>query len=386
MHILIDKSITAASALFSPYGEITLGEITPTLARQANVLLVRSNTKVNQSLLREANELRFVGSITSGINHLDTEYLRQRKIHWASAAGSNAAALVDYVLSSLAIAGDLRPICQGRKSLGLIGGGHTAKRLAKRIDSLAQLMGYSPEIYCHDPFMTQEEFARRSFTPVSFIQLLRQNCISIHCSLTKGQGEKSSHFMLDNLALSQLKSDCLLINTARGEVIEPQALSNLITKKRAPRLIMDVWNDEPLPSLPLMHACLIATPHIAGYSRSGKKRALYDVYDAFLRHEGKTTAKRHSPSKNELYVAPNPQPMETLYDYIHRLLLINYDPCADSLHARQLLDSIKDETARAQAFIRLRHDYVLRREGCEWRLSHLPDSYQAAARAVLVDR
>ena len=381
MRIVMDKAIAWAPALFSPYGEIiSAARITPQLARRADVLLVRSVTQVNEALLKEADRLHFVGSITAGTNHIDGAALHKRNIAWAAAPGSNASALTDYVLSALVIADIFKAIVRGRRTLGLVGGGHTAARLAGRINACGRLMGATPVIHCYDPLLRPEEFRSRRLRPVDFNQLLTSDCLSIHCPLT--QGREGTHFMLDESALKKLKHDCLLINTARGEIIEPQALLEHARTGGGNRLIMDVWNNEPRPDPVLVQSCLIATPHIAGYGRLGKKRALDMVFAAFCRHQG-IAAVEPKPSPHSIYLPPPPQQKEEPLDYISDLLLRNYDPGRDSLLTKRML--VPGRAGRAETFIRLRREYCLRREGCEWQVSSLPPLYRQATAAALMD-
>ena len=384
MRIVVDRSIVHAENLFSPYGDIeAVRNFTSTKVRKAHVLIVRSTTKLNGSLLDYAPELRFIGSVTAGTNHLDMEYLKQRNIRWAAAAGSNARAVADYVLSGLVIAGELSAIIQGNKSLGLVGAGHTARELGGRIREFARQMGFSSRIYCYDPFIKDEDIKNSALIPVNFSELLRQDCISIHCSLQEGRN--SSRGMFNERALHQLRPNCLLINTARGEVIAKSALTNLLSSKKSIRLILDVWHKEPFVSPDIMTECLIATPHIAGYSRLGKERALLSVFHAFQEFRGERIAEIHDGILPDTYHyhAPFPQARESIFDYVGRLLLTNYDPRKDSLRALQELESISNEENRAHAFTLLRNNYVLRREACEWQSSHLPHQYRQAARAVL---
>jgi len=377
MRILVDQAIANATELFSPYGDVVRApHITAKLMQDADVAIVRSVTRVNRELLSQTKNLRFVGSPTAGVNHLDVKELKRRGIYWAAAPGSNATAVADYVLSSLVIAKLLIPICKGEKNLGLIGGGHAARHIAARISACSKLVGQAIVVYCYDPFIEAKQMPSAGLKPVDLARLLTCDCISLHCSLTP-----ESYHLLDAEVLSQLKSDCLLINTARGEVIEPIALGQYVSEGR--KLVMDVWNNEPQPDPTLMTASLIATPHIAGYSRTGKQLALISVFNAFQRFqgiEGKQCSLAVEPQK--FYLAPQPQEKEDPLDYICRLLLLNYDPIRDSIMTKQIT-KLQEDKARAAAFTGLRRNYCLRGEACEWQLAHLPSSYRQLAAAIL---
>lgn len=374
MRILIDKAIADAPGLFSPYGDIiSASGITPELVSTADVAIVRSVTKVDKELLSQAKNLRFVGSPTAGINHLDQEELRKHGICWAAAPGSNATAIADYTLSGLVIAGILAPICRGEKTLALVGGGYAAAAIAARIKSCGELVGRELPVYCYDPFVSPEQLRRRGLTAVSLAKLLTCDCISIHCALTQ-----ASYHLFNSKVLRKLKSNCLLINTARGQVIEPAPLSEYANEGR--KLIMDVWNHEPRPDPDLIRACLIATPHIAGYSRMGKQLALAMVFSAFRRFQG-IADKQPSSQRPLRYLAPWPQDKEELLNYAGRLLLFNYDPVRDSIVTKRIAE-LRTGEARGNEFTRLRRDYCLRREACEWQISHLPVSYRRIGAAI----
>ena len=132
LHIVADENIPLVSDLFGSLGPIhTLSgrDMTPETVRDADVLLVRSVTRVDEALL-EGSAVRFVGSATSGLDHIDTGYLRQRGIPFAYAPGSNADSVVEYILATLLYLAVNRGESLEKKVLGVVGYGRIGSRVA----------------------------------------------------------------------------------------------------------------------------------------------------------------------------------------------------------------------------------------------------------------
>ena len=104
-------------------------EISTAHLQDADVLLVRSVTVVNAALL-DGSTVRFIGTATAGINHLDLDYLKHKGIAWCSAPGSNADAVVDYCLAALAHAELTLGMDIQSSAIGIVGAGNVGSRLA----------------------------------------------------------------------------------------------------------------------------------------------------------------------------------------------------------------------------------------------------------------
>ncbi|MCH9769296.1 MAG: erythronate-4-phosphate dehydrogenase, partial [Gammaproteobacteria bacterium] len=116
----------------------------------ADALLTRTITSVNAKLLNNT-PVKFVGSATAGIDHLDTDWLAQQKIHYAFAAGANAEAVSEYVLACLATLMELKFLSAGKFSVGIIGVGHVGSCLAKLLAQLnIDTVLYDPPRALHD--------------------------------------------------------------------------------------------------------------------------------------------------------------------------------------------------------------------------------------------
>ncbi len=202
--IIADENISGLEH-FSAFAEIQKlpgRGISKALLNKADALLVRSVTAVNESLL-EGSRLRFVGSTTSGYDHVDLEYLRKNNIHFAYAPGSNANAVIQYVFASLAMLSERFHFDWRQYGTGIIGGGHIGTLLAEFFQQL------SMQFVIHDPYLDASyRFADRL---VPLQEALQQSIISLHTSLEKSGSFPSFH-LLDANSLAIMNRMGILIN------------------------------------------------------------------------------------------------------------------------------------------------------------------------------
>ena len=139
MKIFYEQSMPYAADFFQDWGQCEAFNGKTLTAEQltdADLLFVRSTTQVNQGLLSKAQKLKFVATATAGTDHLDTEYLTQRGIGWASAAGCNAVAVAEYVLSALFVMAERLNWCLTDKKVGIVGAGHVGTALSQKLTAL----------------------------------------------------------------------------------------------------------------------------------------------------------------------------------------------------------------------------------------------------------
>lgn len=125
MLIVADENIPLLDAFFQGFGEIRRypgRSLDAASVRDADILLVRSVTKVDRQLL-EGSRVRFVGTCTIGTDHLDLNYFAEAGIHWSSAPGCNARGVVDYVLGSLLTLAELDGVALPERVYGVVGAG-----------------------------------------------------------------------------------------------------------------------------------------------------------------------------------------------------------------------------------------------------------------------
>lgn len=349
MRILADENMPYVAELFGGWGEIITRPgraISAADVANADLLLVRSVTRVDAELLAAARQLKFVGSATIGCDHIDQALLAQRGIPFANAPGCNAPAVVDYVIASLFYAAqrsgrELQQLCYGVVGVGQCGG-----RLVARLRALGV------EVLCCDPPRQQAE-GLSDFVDIDTL-IDRCDVISLHVPLLRS-GPDATHHLLNGTRLARLRPDALLINACRGEVVDNHALLGLLHQRPDVDVILDVWEGEPEPLPPLVARALIATPHIAGYSLEGKARGSWMLAE-------RVAALLQLPVPPALVnLLPPPQlsqlQLAVIPDWAQLGQLVHavYQPLADDTRMRQ-------SGLEAAGFDRLRRDYPQRRE------------------------
>ncbi|MXR70360.1 DUF3410 domain-containing protein [Shewanella sp. JBTF-M18] len=285
MKIVADENMPYVEALFADLGEVVMVDgrtLTQAQVKDADVLLVRSVTKVNKSLLDGCDRLKFVGSATIGMDHLDLDYLKQRGIFCTNAPGCNAVAVGEYVFNAmLELARRFHSPLKG-KTVGIVGAGNTGTALQKCLEA------YGVKTLLNDPLLEQSGDDREFVSLDELVE--RCDVISLHVPLTR-DGEHPTHYLFDKARLNALAEDTWLLNCCRGEVIDNRALIEVKQQRSDLKLVLDVWEGEPLPLPELVPLVEIATPHIAGYSLEGKARGTFMLYQALMAQLGKQVDK-----------------------------------------------------------------------------------------------
>ena len=343
MRIVADAGIPLLSEHYSQWGDLQRlpgRDIARADLLDADALLIRSITRVNAELLADTN-VRFVGSATSGIDHIDQAYLRQSTIEFAHAPGCNAAAVADYVCSALAALGvDLgRP---AGLSVGVVGFGQVGSRLANRLHNL----GF--KIKAYDPFLklSQNKF-RGTWDEVTACDI-----ISLHVPLTY-EGDYPTHHLLAAEQLAALPEQLILINAARGAVIDNDALAAILPHRPAWQTVLDVWEGEPAPNQSLLQQVNIATPHIAGHSLQAKARGTSMIHHAFMQYFFV-----QQPAAQAVEVLPSPPLKLTAGSELDAIVLAAYDVRDDM----QPLVALAGNADMGREFERLRKHYRVRHE------------------------
>ncbi len=351
MNIVADENIPGLEGLAAaglslrclPGRDIGAGDL-----QDADALLIRSVTPVNAALLDGAPRLRFVGTATSGFDHVDRALLQRRDIAFAHAPGSNANSVVEYVLSAIAETGELleRLLAGGR--VGIVGYGHIGKCLARRLDALGIAWCVS------DPWLDPASLPAGATLP----EVLSADVVTLHAELTDAAPYPSRH-LLHAGNLDQLGERTLLINASRGAVVDNAALRERLGAADAPVVVLDVWEREPVPDIDLLERVRFGSAHIAGYSWDGKLLAtqllLEDMASAL-----ETTL---PPVPSE--VAP-PLRLDGADGegaaLVRSLLAARYCVADDDRLFRKAMDPSLPEGERGQAFDSLRRGYRKRRE------------------------
>lgn len=373
MRIVVDENIPAAE-VFALHGEVVAlpgRNLTPADVQDADALIVRSITQVNEALLA-GSKVRFVGTCTIGTDHLDTNWLESQHIAWTNAPGCNARSVVEYVLGVLRTLALRKQSPLAQRCFGIVGVGEVGQRLANVLQGLGWQV-----LLCDPPRATGGKAPAVAGAVgqqfVSLDDLLAQaDVLCLHTPLVT-EGCWPTRHLFDKAALRRLRPGSWLINAGRGPVIDNAALLRVLQERADLSVALDVWEPEPLLNPQLAQLCELATPHIAGYSLDGKIRGTELVYQAFCRHFnlGAAEALEYPPAEiPELVVEPSMAAEQLLL----RLAGLFYDPLADDSALRATL--LGDEQSRASSFDLLRKNYPVRREMPATRL-HLPVNAQA---------
>jgi len=278
MLIVADENIPLLDAFFTRFGEIRRfpgRSIDRAAIQEADVLLVRSVTNVNRALL-EGGKVRFVGTCTIGTDHLDLDYFQEAGIAWSSAPGCNARGVVDYVLGSLLTLAEIEGADLTQRTYGVVGAGEVGGRLVQVLRGL----GWNV-LVCDPP-----RHASEGGDYVSLDRIIEQcDAISLHTPLSKS-GDQPTWHLFDKARLSRLKPGAWLINAARGPVVDNSALREVLLQRDDLQAVLDVWEGEPQVDMALADLCVLATPHIAGYSLDGRQRGTAQIYQALCRFLG----------------------------------------------------------------------------------------------------
>lgn len=274
MKIIADENIPYAERLFSQIGEVTLLPGRHMQSQDldcADILLVRSVTKVNASLLG-GHDIKFVGTCTIGTDHIDNEYLAEQGIAFSSAPGCNAYGVVQYDLCALGYLGML----DASLRYAVVGCGNVGGRVYRHLKALGfDCIGIDPHLDKSDIPDLQ-----------SFDKIFDCDVICMHTPLIK-DGPYPTESLIGYEELTRLKSGAVLLNAGRGECIDNDALLRYLSKHNDLSVVLDVWASEPNMNADLFPYVKIGTPHIAGYSFEGRVNGSTMIFEALCRHLGK---------------------------------------------------------------------------------------------------
>jgi (S)-sulfolactate dehydrogenase len=254
------------------------------LAAGCRALIVRNRTQVRGELLAAATRLQAVGRLGVGLDNIDVEACKTRNIAVLPATGANDVSVAEYVitgvlvllrgayLSSAEVAAGRWPRNKligreaGGRRLGLVGFGGIARETAKRAAALGM------EVVAYDPYLPADHPAwadlgvRRS--PIDEL-LATSDAVSLHVPLTP-----DTRNLIDAAALGRMPKHAVLVNAARGGVVDEAALARALREDRLGGAMLDVFESEPLPEGSVLEGVpnLILTPHIAGVTEESNTR------------------------------------------------------------------------------------------------------------------
>jgi len=272
MKIVMDKNVLLGKETFSLIGEVTSftgREITPKAVKDADILVVRSVTEVNEQLLKNSN-VKFVGSATAGIDHVDTGYLESEGIGFSSAPGSNSNSVAEYVMAGLLLLDRKGKIFLEEMSFGVVGVGNVGSKVVKKAE------GLGIKVLQNDPPLFRET-KDNVFRELD--ELMECDVITLHVPLSHSGVDRTLN-LFDEKRLQKMKKGSVIINTSRGKVVGGSALKTALKSGYLSGAILDVWAEEPDIDKELLDLVDIGTSHIAGYSYDGKVKGTRMVFDA----------------------------------------------------------------------------------------------------------
>lgn len=270
MKIIADKNIPFLKGRLEKAGAkveyVGQFEFTPELVNDADALLIRTRTPINAALLKDS-KAKLVATATIGTDQIDFGFTEKAGITVRNAPGCNAPAVAQYVWSTLLRSG-FDPKTQ---TLGVVGKGNVGRivvewgrELGANVlvcDPPRKLAGESDEDY------------------ISLKELLQKaDAVTFHTPLTR-EGEHATWHLAGKEELSLLRNGAILVNAARGPVVDNTALLAEVKTGRI-KAIVDTWEGEPELNRELLELVEYGTFHIAGYSRQGKERATRMVLEA----------------------------------------------------------------------------------------------------------
>ncbi len=285
MKIIIDDKIPyiqgQAERLADEVVYLPGNSIGPDEVRDADALVIRTRTQCNRQLL-EGSKVRFIATATIGYDHLDTEYLHEAGIQWTNCPGCNATSVAQYVRNSLFEAEQQGLVRLKDATLGIIGYGHVGKAVCK---ALSPHVG---SIILNDPPLKDKLGKLEELGKLGELETLQTSCniITLHTPLTHG-GPYPTYHLVDEAFISRLKRGTILINAARGGVVNESALMQALDRGHIGAAIIDTWESEPDINLQLLRKTFIGTPHIAGYSADGKANATRMALEALAHWMGR---------------------------------------------------------------------------------------------------
>lgn len=339
MNILADVSLPGLKQAFPAPFFITYyrnpDEITQLLPGQ-DILLCRSTLKVNKELLKN-HRLTYVATASSGSDHLDKSWLYTQNIHVIDAKGSNARSVADYVVSCLAYL-DQQKLTHGTKA-GIIGMGKVGSEVLNRL----QAADFQTVVY--DPLKELQE--KDQFKSCLLEDLYQVDLLCIHAELHDTQPYPSAN-LIDHQFLNKLKPGCVIINAARGGIVNEESL---LSNPKSLTYCTDVYLNEPSIDTRILNKALLCTPHIAGHSLEAKYKAVAMISEALHQLEGLPLPQCATLKMNTFLSWKNDELWQ-------KVALSIYNPLDETLILKKELD-------KKSAFLHLRknhqkrHDFLL---------------------------
>ena len=267
MRILADRIIADATQAFKAYGEVSLfdgRELTKAQLADTDVLLVRSVTKVDEQLIK-GTPVKFIGTATAGVDHVDQNALARLNIPFISAAGCNANAVAEFIATSVLKYCVEQGVVAANLSVGIIGHGEVGRRVVSKLTAMGL------RCLINDPPKAANE------DHIDYCDLataLSADIVTLHTPLTSG-GPFATANLIGSREIERMADCRLLINAARGGIVDEQALIEKAASDEKFSYQLDCWAGEPQISTAVLSACRLASPHVAGHTIEARLNATH---------------------------------------------------------------------------------------------------------------
>src|SRR5213596_1249278 len=256
----------------------------------ADALIVRSETRVTASLMARAPHLRVVARAGTGVDTIDVHAATRRGIAVMNAPGANTVSAAEHAMGLLLalvrhIPWAAEAMRRGEwdrkrfegtelrgKTIGIVGLG----RVGGHVAGIARAFGM--HVVGHDPYLSPERAAELQLKLLPLDQLLGQaDVVTLHVAHTE-----QTHHLINAARLKLMKPTAVLVNTARGELVDAVALAEAVREKRIGGAAIDVFAVEPLPAdAPLRKLeRVILTPHLAASTAEAQERVSVEICGA----------------------------------------------------------------------------------------------------------
>lgn len=305
----------------------------------ADILMVRSVTKVTAELLKNT-PVKFVGSATTGTDHVDLEWLEKNQITFVDAKGTNSNAVAEYILCCIAYLIQEKVIPR-ISTVGIIGVGRIGSLIANKLKIL------NIKTLLNDPPRAKNEI---HFVSTPFEAMQNADLLTIHTPLFFKTDYPTYH-LINDAVLNSLKERCVVFNTSRGEIIDSKSYL-----KFAKKIIgcFDVWENEPYIHSNVLSLTTIATPHVAGYTVEAKLQGALVLCKSLQKY-------LNLPQTSMVTLPTYELDLHNTQSTWQQVLLKVYNPAKDTKELKQILNFATENEVAAH-FDQLRKNYPKRHE------------------------
>ena len=266
------------------------GEDLTTAIAGADAVLVRSATRITRSSLARADRLRAIGRAGVGVDTIDVDAATERGIPVLTAPAGNTIAAAELTMALLLAVARRVPAADRSmkagewdrksfngfelygKTLGLVGAGRIGGQVAKRARA------FGMQVLVYDPILSAERARELDVQRVSLSDVLsRADVLSVHVPLTEATAG-----LIGTAQLAQMKKGAVLLNVARGGVVNEEALLAALQSKHLAGAALDVYEQEPLPRDNALRSLpnVVMTPHLGASTAEAQQNVAVEIAEA----------------------------------------------------------------------------------------------------------